>query len=127
MKMSVTFIIFWDIITISIKYGEKIMKNTTIIIGIFALIMISAVLLFSCGGPKSLARETVELLNQTVDVQDSYDLRKMAELQGKYESLERRIENLSDSDMDIYIAELLLLYEQGKVKLDLNSLMNYFW
>jgi hypothetical protein len=81
------------------------MKNIIKVLGIIAVGVIIATMLVSCGdNPKSLAKETINIIKQAMVVEDNPT--KMAELERRMEALGKKVENLSEKDREIYENEV---------------------
>ena len=81
------------------------MKNIVKFLWIITVAVIIMTMFTSCGdNPKSLAKETINIVKQSIKADDNNA--KKAELEQRWKVLGEKVENLSEKDQEIYHNEV---------------------
>ena len=97
--------------------------NKTLKAALALMIIISlALAVASCGGgnsPKSLAKQSFDLMMETEKLERDgvqYDDPKAAAVRKKAEALKSKVDQLSEADSEIYMAEIMKLAEAAATR-----------
>jgi hypothetical protein len=85
------------------------MKKAINIFGIIIVCLMILVMFSNCGGPRSLARESVNLVRQAERAATEGNVQRLIELDRRRTDHLRKVESLSQSDREIYFREVVRL------------------